>query len=410
MVTALDRSVGTLVAELRTAGMWEHTVFIFFSDNGAAPYAPPFMAFANNIQPAAGHLPVMGPPQVIGSSNWPVPSEPQPLGACVACSNCSHSFGGSVCHTARLASCRMPLRPLRGTKQTAWEGGVRTPAIVAGGAAGIAAAARGGESHALLHVVDLHATVLELAVHGLCGPERAQVAADTAGPLDGTAALQWMSSAVGAADPQRYGARREVVHMLSSVRFPQAMMPVFTGEDVPGAPESLLLPPGHRNRAIRVGRWKLLEGNVGDGNWFPRNLNSLDELPAQLQPGSGLMAAMGRLLGMGGMMRLRRGISQMRGLFKAFFGAASDPPLGPQQAFLYDIEADPQERHDLAPSQPGKVAELRRRLDELETTAARPSVLTMAAANLGQALLKLPGGGFVATTTEEAQAPPRARL
>jgi arylsulfatase len=38
MVDSLDANVGRLVADLKDAGEWENTLFIFLSDNGASPY------------------------------------------------------------------------------------------------------------------------------------------------------------------------------------------------------------------------------------------------------------------------------------------------------------------------------------------------------------------------------------
>merc|ERR1711977_355568 len=98
----MDQSVGEVVQLLKTHGMWENTLLWVISDNGG-------MTHWGDGFPASA------------SSNW----------------------------------------PLRGDKTTLFEGGVRSPAWVFGGA--LPVKARGTRRSELLHAVDILPTMAGLA-------------------------------------------------------------------------------------------------------------------------------------------------------------------------------------------------------------------------------------------------------
>ena len=103
MTSALDEEVGRFVADLKARGLWENTLLWVVTDNGGMTDFRGDFSF-----PASG------------SSNW----------------------------------------PLRGGKTTLFEGGVRGVSFVGGGY--LPAAARGTESHELMHAADIPATLAAL--------------------------------------------------------------------------------------------------------------------------------------------------------------------------------------------------------------------------------------------------------
>ncbi len=131
MATAMDRELGRLVAHLKTRGLYDNTVFVFVSDNGAEgtnPDATAFTRFNVRLQydVAPDH---QGRP---GSFTW--------LDASWASAAAS---------------------PLRGFKFSAWEGGVRVPFIMTLPPA--MAQQRGAVATAPAHAVDLAPTLLDMA-------------------------------------------------------------------------------------------------------------------------------------------------------------------------------------------------------------------------------------------------------
>ncbi len=131
MATAMDRELGRLIAHLKARGLYDNTVFVFVSDNGAEgtnPEATPFLRFNSKLlydmaaqrQGQPGSLTYIGPSWASAASS-----------------------------------------PLRGYKFSAWEGGVRVPFIVTLPPA--MAQARGRVVSAPAHAVDLAPTLLDLA-------------------------------------------------------------------------------------------------------------------------------------------------------------------------------------------------------------------------------------------------------
>ena len=130
-ITELDDAVGTIVASLKSTGVWGNTVVVFSSDNGAPPAG---------MKDSVDH------------------KRPHP--------------GGGQGYISRNY-------PFRGQKTQLWEGGTRVPGFIGGGSALIPAAARGTTSEKLFHVTDWLPTLTKLAT----GTNPMNLAA--AGPLDG---------------------------------------------------------------------------------------------------------------------------------------------------------------------------------------------------------------------------------
>lgn len=136
MVDEMDQSVGRVLDALRQSGQLENTVIIFFSDNG--PHARPEEAPRPN-QPG---MPV--DPQLIAALNI---------------DNSFDSLGSAQSYTAYGPGwAQAGSAPSRLFKGVTTQGGIRTTAFVAG------PGVRSGEiSNALLHVMDISPTLLELA-------------------------------------------------------------------------------------------------------------------------------------------------------------------------------------------------------------------------------------------------------
>ncbi|XP_043194127.1 arylsulfatase I-like isoform X1 [Amphibalanus amphitrite] len=177
MVTALDDSVGRVVQALKDADLYSNSVILFVSDNGGS-------VFSNH-----------------GSRD---------------------GFAGNN-------------YPLRGDKNTLWEGGTRTPAFIHSPLLERA----GYVSHELIHITDWMPTLLRLAGASADGD-----------PLDGFD--QWPMLSAG-----QPSARTEMVYNID--------------EKLP-------------NAALRIGDMKLLWGdNSGSSDWYPvleALPNSSDRAPA----------------------------------------------------------------------------------------------------------------------------------
>ena len=127
MADAMDHEVGRLIAHLKSTGEFDNTVFVFLSDNGpeGSDYRQADLWLRWNYSRDLARLGGPGAYVVPGPS-W---------------SNASAA-------------------PLRGFKFYASEGGIRTPLIISGAAAGVAQ----NQVHAgLTHVTDIVPTLLDLA-------------------------------------------------------------------------------------------------------------------------------------------------------------------------------------------------------------------------------------------------------
>jgi hypothetical protein len=142
MVTAVDDSIGRVVAKLEAAQMWDNTIMIITTDNGA----------------------------------------PVCTGAISKAEGCRRNCGGSN-------------GLLRGSKMTDWEGGVRGFALVAGGSNLISLSRRGSVYDGLLHQTDLYSTFASLG--GVSG-----AAVAMSGPVAPDGMNVWEAITSGGASPR----------------------------------------------------------------------------------------------------------------------------------------------------------------------------------------------------------------
>ena len=130
MVAVADQALGNLTATLREQGLWDRTLLIFMSDNGGPIY--------DDNWRGTGGCPDRDRPGMTG-----------PLGREPYRSTCL-DFGGAASN-----------HPLKGGKESFWEGGVRVAAFAAGGF--IPAAERGSSRDALIATADWLASFAALA-------------------------------------------------------------------------------------------------------------------------------------------------------------------------------------------------------------------------------------------------------
>ena len=180
MISAMDESVSTIVDGLKQRGMWENTVFIFFSDNGGK------MA------------------------------------------NSQYNY------------------PLRGGKQTLWEGGIRTTAFLH---SPLLPQTSGVVNHEMIHVTDWLPTITRIATCGLENPRRAC-------PLD-------LGDING-------------VDQLATITLP----------DTPSKRTEILvnIDPQWHQKAIIAGKWKLIVGPNPHGDWIPPpEMNEAEEVEVEVK-------------------------------------------------------------------------------------------------------------------------------
>ncbi|XP_062851464.1 arylsulfatase I [Trichomycterus rosablanca] len=195
--------------------------------------------------------------------------------------------------------------PLRGGKGSYWEGGVRAVGFVHSSLL----KKKGRISHALIHVSDWYPTLLNLAGCPKKDPRS----------LDGCDV--WPAISQDLPCP-----RSEILFNIDPVSRPHVK------HDSRSLTENGfgLWDTGVR-AAIRVGDWKLLTGNVGDGDWFP----------PQMLPG---------------VPQLWRGLEKRQDRLR-------------KTVWLFNVSADPYERRDLAQARPEVVRLLLSRIAEYNRTA-----------------------------------------
>jgi arylsulfatase A-like enzyme len=184
-VTCMDRTIGRVVAELKTQGELENTLILFLSDNGACAEWDPF-----------GFDESSGPKNTLHTGEQL---------AAMGSAKTYHSYGSGWANAGNT--------PFRLYKHYCHEGGIRTP-FIAHWPKGIAA--KGEYRDQPGHLIDVMATAVDLA--GAKYPATFREKAIT--PMEGT-----------------------------------SLVPAFAGKELPRV---LLAWEHEKNRAIRVGDWKLV--------------------------------------------------------------------------------------------------------------------------------------------------------
>ncbi|KAK7491343.1 hypothetical protein BaRGS_00017444 [Batillaria attramentaria] len=190
--------------------------------------------------------------------------------------------------------------PLRGAKDTLWEGGVHGVGFVHSNFI----KQKGVINRGLIHVSDWFPTLLGLAGASLSGAK----------PLDGFD--QWATISEGKASP-----RTELLHNID-ILFPPAGDTLY-----PEAFDTSV------RAAIRSGDMKLITGDPGEGEWTPP--------------------------------------PEEDNLLPTSFSSDS-PSADAQNVWLFNIMADPEERHDLSQQYPDVVKKLLQRLQYYNSTAVQP--------------------------------------
>ncbi|XP_075539867.1 arylsulfatase B-like [Dermacentor variabilis] len=262
MVDALDQSVGAVLEALEAASMLDDTVIVFSSDNGAAPFNSPL----DNL-----------------GSNW----------------------------------------PLRGSKGTLWEGGVRAAAFLWTRRL----LHRRRVSQQLMHVTDWLPTLFSAAGGNV----------NRLGRLDGL--NMWQALQYGTPSP-----RTEIL---------------------------LNIDGNQGNAALRYGRFKLLVGSFS-------KLDQRYQVPGESRPYRDLDV----------LLRRSRAAAVLRRLYgrdvfkrddcwrrKATLGCgrvANSSFVSGRTRYLFDIEEDPCELHDLSREQPQVVSMLLEKLAAYNKTVVQP--------------------------------------
>jgi arylsulfatase A-like enzyme len=206
-VAGIDGGLGQLLELIQKAGKTDDTLVMFLSDNGAAP--------DGGVTPAASGF---GFAPNLPNDRWRRDGVPIRPG-----SGPDNPPGPHDTFAAYgLAWANVGNTPLRGTKLTGYEGGIRTPLVVRWPAV---VHSHGGLTDQVGHVIDIMATCLDVA---------------------------------GAAYPRELQGRRPVP--LEG----RSLLPILQGRERRGHPVLCWSVPQHH--VVRMGRWKAVRARSG-GAW-----------------------------------------------------------------------------------------------------------------------------------------------
>jgi len=254
--------------------------------------------------------------------------------------------------------------PFRGDKMTPWEGGTKSPTFIySPDELLLPPKLRGTSNAGLAHVVDLFPTLL-----GLAGGDASPT---STGPLDGVDL--WAAWQAGSSTSPRSEVLYNIddeglavvgASFLSGGAFGAQVadpLKLVRGTTMGNTPEQY--------QAIRVGKWKLVVGHPGRGDWYGTD-------PSPAWGGAHIMGpdvtdyavlqsggpAGDMRLGDGGQSRVKQeGAERFDDLVK--------------KLWLFDLEVDPTELHDLSSDHPDLVAKLKARLAK-HREAMAPALIT----------------------------------
>ena len=337
MMTATDEGYGEIVRSLQETKLWSNTIIVCFSDNGAMVSQ--------------------------GASSF----------------------------------------PLRGQKMGPFEGGIRSVAFVSGGHSDITKFS-GTTSNAMLHAVDIHTLTLHWAAPVVGGGGGSSGGGEGSGgshhdgiagytnpgspkkKLDAVEGSQLWSAIIG---ERRTSPRTSFVALLDDLGAYPAINKM-SGNTLLGACS-----------AVRMGKWKLVEGAPGRDDWYPVDVSKCFpklahegslSIPPLLHPECPRGDFQYDLIGQVGKMGTpgTEGIRLDGGAFV------------PKSLWLFDIESDPSERHDVSASNPEVVRKLRSEIERHRKESVPPFPdrwASFTAMMEGNFHVLAPGNGYEAALT-----------
>jgi arylsulfatase I/J len=248
MVSVVDETTKNVTDALKAAGMWDNSLFVWTSDNGA-------------------------PVQVAGSND-----------------------------------------PLKGGKATNWEGGTRVLGFVTGGL--VPEAMRGKQLLGMVHICDWYSTLVSLATNS-----------DGDGDGDGDGSIVSSPLLLVDAGPSPMDSIDQWPYLSGAVATAPRQSMVYEHRK--------FYNDTNNTAAVRRGKWKLIARHEMEADWFG-HFSPNASFPTQ---------------GKAGMAK----------------GQCSSA-----QPCLFDLEADPTEHNDVAPSNPAVAANLTAWVKELESEYHTP--------------------------------------
>jgi arylsulfatase B len=325
MMTAMDEGYGLIVNALEKNKMYENSIILTFSDNGGLVFQ--------------------------GSSNF----------------------------------------PLRGQKIGPWEGGIRSVAFITGGHSSIVNHA-GTTSNTMMHAVDIHTLALHWAEPN--SPINFGTSNNDDEMLQHGANIQTVAASYSR--PPYTAKKLDAANgklMFDAIAKRRATSPrkgfVSLLDDI-GSYE--ILQRKSKNSmlgkcvAIRMGKWKMIEGHPGRDDWYPVDPSKcfhhlIHEGVIMVPPYENKDCIRGDFF------------------YERINNDESKHKYVPKSLWLFNIEKDPSERYDLSSQYPDVIAKLRREISKHRAESVAPfpdrwaSLAGMMAGNFHE---ELPGNGYEA--------------